>query len=144
MTLQYQLDSIDGLSEEISKLYVEKGGKFILDVTGHEKTADKDKDRNLIPKSRLGQEIEKRKEAEKDLKAISDLMIEDIPEDMRSIVPDLAPSAKIAWLKEANKLGFFNMKKAESIDSKKPGDQKPTDFENMNPQAIMATGYKSK
>ncbi len=143
MTLQYQLDSLEGLDENISKLYIEKDGKFILDVTGHEKPETKG-DRNLIPKSRLDQEIEKRKEAEKGLQAICDQMIEDIPVDKRSIVPNVAPSAKIAWLTEASKQGIFEEKKAESIDSQKPGDQKPTNFDNMTPQAIMATGYNTK
>ena len=140
MTLQYQLDSLEGINEEIQKLYIEKDGKFILDVIGHEKPENKD----LIPKSRLDQEIEKRKEAEKGLQAICDQMIEDVPEDKRSIIPDLAPSAKITWLREAKKHGIFEERKAESIDSKRPGDKSPTDFKDMSPQAIMATGYKTK
>lgn len=41
MALQFQLDTLDGLDESISKLYNEKDGKFFLDVTGHEKTEDK-------------------------------------------------------------------------------------------------------
>jgi hypothetical protein len=139
MTLQYQLDSLDGLEDSISKLYIEKDGKFILDVTGHEKPENKDS----IPKSRLDQEISKRKDAEKGLQALCDQMIEDVPEEKRSIIPDLAPSAKIAWLREANKQGIFDDRKAESIDSKRPGDQKPPNFDGMSPQAIMATGYSS-
>ena len=140
MTLQFQLDSLDGLDESISKLYIEKDSKFILDVTGHEKPENKD----LIPKSRLDQEIDKRKEAEKGLQTIVDKMVEDVPEEKRGIIPDLAPSAKIAWLREASKQGIFEDRKAESIDSKRPGDTKPTDFKDMNPTQIMATGYKTK
>ena len=140
MTLKYTLDSLEGISEEIQKLYIEKDGKFILDVTGHEKPENKD----LIPKSRLDQEIDKRKEAEKGLQTIVDKMVEDVPEEKRGIIPDLAPSAKITWLREANKQGIFENRKAESIDSKRPGDKSPTDFKDMSPQAIMATGYKTK
>ena len=139
MTLQMTLDTLDGLDESISKLYVEKDGKFTLDVIGHEKPENKD----MIPKSRLTQEIDKRKEAEKGLQAICDQMIEDVPEEKRSIIPDLAPSAKITWLREANKQGIFEDKKAESIDARRPGDKKPDNFENMSPQAIMATGYNT-
>jgi len=137
MTLQYQLDSLDGLDESISKLYIEKDSKFYLDVTGHEKPDNKD----LIPKSRLDQEIDKRKEVEKGLQAICDQMIEDVAEEKRSLIPDLAPSAKITWLREANKQGIFEDRKAESIDARRPGDKKPDNFDNMSPQAIMATGY---
>ena len=140
MTLKYALDSLDGLEESISKLYIEKDGKFYLDVIGHEKPENKD----LIPKSRLDQEISKRKEAEKGLQSIVDKMVEDVPEEKRGIIPELAPSAKITWLREANKQGIFEDKQAESIDSKRPGDKSPTDFKDMSPQAIMATGYNTK
>ena len=143
MALKYQLDSLEGLDEHIAKLYKEEDGKFILDVTGHEKPADKDKG-NMVPKTRLDQEIEKRKEAEKGLQEICDNLVEDIPEDKRSIIPDLSPSKKIVWIREANKQGVFDEKKTESaIDSKRPGDQKPKDFENMTPTQIMSTGYKT-
>ena len=43
MTLHYELENLDGVDETISKLYIEKDGKFILDVQGHEKTEDKNK-----------------------------------------------------------------------------------------------------
>jgi hypothetical protein len=141
MTLQYKLDSTEGLSEEIAKLYIEKDGVFILDVTGHEKTEKQNK--NLIPKARLDQEIEKRKEAEKGLTEICDNLIEDIDESKRSLIPDLPAAKKIAWIRQANVAGVFEDKKVESLDSQKPGDQKPKDFEGMSPQAIMATGYNS-
>jgi hypothetical protein len=139
MALQYQIDSLDGLDENIAALYTEQDGKFTLDVQGHEKPDNKDKD--TIPRHRLNEEIEKRKASEKTLKEVADNLVEDIPEDKRNIVPDLPPAAKIAWLKDAFKMGFFEDKKTESIDSKRPGDLKPTNFDNMSPQAIMATGY---
>ncbi len=144
MTLQYQLDSLEGLDESISKLYIEKDGKFYLDVVAGTQNLKDKESRNMIPKSRLDQEIEKRKEAEKGLQAICDNLVEDIDESKRSIIPDLPPSKKIVWIREANKQGIFEDKKAESIDSQKPGDQKPTDFDKMTPTQIMATGYKTK
>jgi len=66
-----------------------------------------------------------------------------VPEDKRGIIPELPPAQKIKWLREAFKLGFFDEKQVESIDNKRPSGKKPTDFENMSPRAIMATGYKS-
>ena len=139
MALQYQIDTLDGLDENIAALYTEKDGKFTLDVDGHDKNDGKDKD--TIPRSRLNQEIEKRKQSEATLKEVADNLVEDVPEDKRGIIPDLEPAKKIAWLKDAFKMGFFEDKKAESIDTKRPGDKKPTNFDNMSPQAIMATGY---
>ena len=44
MALQYQLENLDGLDEATAKLYKEAEGGFVLDVTGHEKTDDGDKD----------------------------------------------------------------------------------------------------
>jgi hypothetical protein len=140
MTLKYQLDSLEGLDEHIKALYLEKDGKFILDVTGHEKPENKD----LIPKNRLDQEITRRKDAEKGLQAICDQMVEDISEDKRSIIPDLAPSAKIAWLQKANKAGLFDDKQVNPpVDTKRPGGKPPQDFDNMTPTQIMSQGYKT-
>jgi len=139
MTLQYTVDSLQGLDEHIQALYIEKDGKFTLDVTGHEKPENKD----LIPKSRLDQEIDKRKEAEKGLEEICNNLIETIAEDKRGLIPDLPPAKKVTWINEANKAGVFEEKKVESLDSQKPGDQKPKDFEGMSPQAIMSQGYNS-
>ena len=140
MALQYQLENLEGLDESVSKLYVEQDGKFVLDVTGHEKTEDK----GMIPQSRLNKEIEKRKQSETALKEVADKLIEDVPEDKRSIVPDLPPAAKIAWIRDAFKMGFFDDPASKELDTKRPGEKPPTDFDNMSPQAIMATGYKTK
>lgn len=139
MALQYQIDTLDGLDENIAALYTEKDGKFTLDVQGHEKPDNKDKD--VIPRHRLNEEIEKRKASEKTLQEVANGLVEDVPEDKRGIIPDLEPAKKIAWLKDAFKMDFFADKKTESIDTKRPGDKKPTNFDNMSPQAIMATGY---
>jgi len=143
MALQYSIDSIEGLDEGIQKLYVEKDGKFVLDVTGHEKPEDKDK----IPLSRLNQEIEKRKLSDNQLKELADGFIESVPEDMRDLVPDLPHGQKIKWIQNAMKKNLFNSDQVlDGPDSKRPagGDKTPKDFKNMSPQAIMAQGYKTK
>ena len=84
MTLKMQLDSLEGLDENISPLYVEKEGKFYLDVDGHEKN-----DKNKIPRSRLNQEIDKRKAAEIELAALAEDLKKDVPEDKQGLIPDL-------------------------------------------------------
>ena len=68
MTLEYNLDSLEGIDENLAKFYVEKDGKYFLDVTGHEKPENN----NAIPRSRLNQEIDKRKAAETDLSTIAE------------------------------------------------------------------------
>ena len=141
MALQMTLDSLDGLDESIQKIYKQgEDGKFHLDVEpvgGHDKNDAQNKD--MIPKSRLNQEIEKRKAVEKSLQEL----IEDVPENKRSIIPDLPPAGKIAWLKTAFKMDFFSDKNPTSIDTKRPSGE-PGESENLSPQARMATGYKTK
>ena len=139
MTLQFKLDSLDGLDENTSQLYIEKEGIFYLDVAGH----DKNDDKNKIPRSRLNAEIDKRKAAEVELQTIAEDLKKDVPEEMQGLIPDLSPAKLITWLRSANAKGLFDPKFKESIDSKKPGDKAPTDFKDMSPQAIMAGGYKS-
>ena len=119
MTLQFKLDSLEGLDENTSKLYVEKEGKFFLDVDGHEKNEDK----NKIPRSRLNAEIDKRKAAEGDLKTIAEDLKKDVPEEMQGLIPDLPAAKLVVWLRSANSKGLFDTKSKESIDSKKPGDK---------------------
>ena len=137
MTLQYQLDNLEGLDESISKLYTERDGKFYLDVTGHEKTEDKDR----IPKSRLDQEITRRKESETELKTIAEDLKKDVPKDMQDLIPDLTPSKLIKWLRSANAKGLFDPQSKESIDTKRPSG-KPGESDNLSPQARMSKGYK--
>lgn len=140
MALKIELETLEGLDEGIAGLYVEKDGKFVLDVDGHEKNDDT----NKIPISRLNQEIEKRKASEQTLDDIASGFVEAVPEDMRDIIPDLPPAAKIKWIQNAEKKGLFTPKGAKPIDAKRPGAKPSENFEGMSPQAIMAQGYKTK
>ena len=133
MALQMTLDNLDGVDETIQKLYIEKDGKYYLDVSGD--------DKNRIPISRLNQEIDKRKAAEKTVEEIAESLIENLPEDMRDIIPNLSPAGKIKWIRAAEMKGLFH-KQVDGLDSKKPGDKKPPDFSGLSPQAIMSRGYK--
>ncbi len=140
MTLEYQIDTLDGLDESVSKLYLEKDGKFVLDMRGHESAENKDR----IPLSRLNAEIDKRKDSEKALQAVVDGLIEAIPEDMRDVVPDLPAAKKISWIQAATKKGLFESKAPDSLDTRRPGGTPSKNFDEMSPQAKMATGYKTK
>jgi hypothetical protein len=72
-------------------------------------------------------------------------MKEDIPEEMRDLVPNLPPGDQIKWIRDARKKGLFSQPAGESgPDSKRPGGSAPKSFEGMRPQAIMAQGYKTK
>ena len=100
---------------------------------------------HMIPKSRFDALNEKKKAAETALEEIATSLMETVPEEMRDIIPNLSPADKVKWIQTAQKKGLFVIQQeTNGPDSKKPGDKKPTDFENMSPQAIMATGYKTK
>lgn len=139
MSLKYEIETLDGIDESIAKFYTEKNDKFVLNVTGYEKPEDQDR----IPRSRLNQEIEKRKLSEETLKEVADSLVEDVPEDKRNIVPELPPAQKIRWLRDAFKMGFFDEKQATAIDSKRPSDKKPQDFSNMNPIELIEHSLKN-
>ncbi len=99
---------------------------------------------HMIPKSRFDQVVQKRRDAEAALQTVLDGMIEDIPEDKRDLVPDLPPAKTIEWLRTAQKKNLFSKNQiSNGPDSKRPGGKPPVDFDNMSPQAIMATGYKT-
>jgi hypothetical protein len=116
-------------------------------VNNSDDKGDQNKDKNqehLIPKSRLDAEIAKRKEAESELSEIAEKLKKDVPEDFQELVPDLPPGKLITWLRNANAKGFFNQPSKESVDTKRPGEKPPENYENMSPQSIMALGYKTK
>ena len=66
MTLNYQLDSLEGVDESIQALYVEKDGKFVLGIEGLPQPEDvsglKSKVQELLDEKKA--EAEKRKAAE--------------------------------------------------------------------------------
>lgn len=103
-----------------------------------------DKAEHMIPKARFDQVVNQRKAAETALTEVCDELIEEIPEDMRDIIPDLSPADKIKWIRNAMKKGLFaTQKDTNGPDSKRPSGKSPANFENMNPQSIMAMGYGS-
>ena len=91
MTLEYQIDSLDGLDENTSSLYVEKDGKFVLDVAGHDKT-DSKQNSQMPPGSRNSQTQGSR---ETGLQTVADGLKEDIPEEFRDLIPE--PAAREAY-----------------------------------------------
>lgn len=140
MALQATLDTLDGVDKSIADHYTAKDGKFHLAIEGLKPQAPGD---DYIPKTQFDQVNEKAKTAEDALKSIADGLLEDVPDEFKDIIPDLPAAHKINWIRNAKKKGLFAPKaEPNSPDSKRPGGTAPTDFKNMSPQAIMATGYK--
>jgi len=139
MALNMVLETLEGVEETTAKLYIEKDGKYYLDVADHDKNVNQG-----IPKSRLDAEIAKRRESETTMAEIAQGFVEEIPEDMRDIIPDLQPAAKIRWIQNAVKKGLFVVRTHEGIDTKRPGSKPAANYDGMSPTAIMAQGYKTK
>jgi hypothetical protein len=97
---------------------------------------------NMIPKSRFDQLNQQKKAAETTLQEIADEFVNDIPEDFRDIVPNLAPAEKIKWIKSAQKKGLFTKQNQNSPDSKAPNKSK-LDFSNMKTSEKIKHGYKT-
>lgn len=111
------------------------------DQTGSD--AVKNQNEHMVPISRLNQEIQNRKESDQTLNDIAQTFVDDVPEDMRDLIPDLPPASKIKWIQAATKKGLFNPQQAQSgPDSKRPGSKKAENFDGLSPQTIMSKGYK--
>ena len=104
-----------------------------------------EKTEHMIPKSRFDQVVNQRKEAETALEDIAKELAEEVPEDMRDLIPELPAAKKIQWLRAATKKGLFNGNApSSSPDSKRTGGKPPLDFSNMNPVTMMAHGYSKQ
>lgn len=98
----------------------------------------------MVPKARLDQEIAKRKDGEKALEEIAASYLEEVPEDMKDLVPDLPPLAKIHWLRNALSKGLFNGNQKESgPDSKRAKTKPAVDLSGLSPVEMRKMGYKS-
>ena len=97
---------------------------------------------HMIPKGRFDEVVGQKRAAEAALEEIASSLVDEIPEEMRDIIPDLPPAARIRWVRAAVAQGVFGAPAgATNPDSKRPGSKAPADFSGMNPRQIMAHGY---
>lgn len=89
--------------------------------TGHEQQAE-----DMVPKASLDEVNGKYGALTQELDALVSAEVEALPEDMRDIVPDLDPVAKLRWLNAAKAKGVFNKApvRASDPDSKRPDTPK--------------------
>ncbi|GFK92221.1 hypothetical protein NNJEOMEG_00043 [Fundidesulfovibrio magnetotacticus] len=101
-----------------------------------------DKGEQMIPKSRFDAVNNAKKQAEETLAGLVQELVEDIPEQFRSLVPSIAPAEQIKWIRSAQKTGLFTQKAdASGPDSKRPGGKQPTNYNDMSATQKMAHGY---
>jgi len=143
--LQMVVENLDKVDEKFQSLYVEKDGKFHLDVDG---TLNRDDNQggDRIPRTRLNAEIQKRKDAEGFIADMCEALEADVPEEFKKLIPDLPPGKKIKWLNDATKSGFFEAQTSDGDgpDSKRPGTKTPKDLSKLSPHEMLSAGYGEK
>ncbi|MDZ7699490.1 MAG: hypothetical protein U5R49_21980 [Deltaproteobacteria bacterium] len=97
---------------------------------------------NMIPKTRFDQVLQQKKDALEALENVANSLAEEIPEDMRDIIPELAPQQKIAWIRNATKKGLFDKQVHSGLDSKRPAGKPALDLDKMQPEQLFRAGYK--
>jgi anti-sigma28 factor (negative regulator of flagellin synthesis) len=98
-----------------------------------------------VPYERFQKVNEAKKQAEETLSAIATELLEDVPDDMRDIVPDLPPADKIKWLRNAIKKGVFTSKvETSGPDSKRPGGKTTPDYDTMSPSELISLGLQKR
>jgi hypothetical protein len=97
-----------------------------------------------VPKSRLDEVIRQKNEALEMMNALADELTEEVPEEYRDMIPDLAPADKVKWLRAAQKRGLFSSAVAgmNSPDSRRTGGGRAVDFDGLSPQAMLRMGYE--
>jgi predicted dinucleotide-utilizing enzyme len=108
-----------------------------------EQVSTPEKSENMIPKSRFDQVNQQKKDYEKQLNEVADMILQDLPEEYRELFADLPAQQKIAKVKMAQSKGLFNMAKVEDIPgSEAPKSSKSADFSSMSTEEKIKTGYK--
>lgn len=102
------------------------------------------KGEKTVPYERFQKVNDAKKQAEETLAALVAELVEDIPEQFRALVPNIAPADQIKWIRSANKSGLFSAKPEPSgPDSKRPGGKPATDTSGMSPLQMIEMGLKA-
>jgi hypothetical protein len=105
-----------------------------------------DKGEKFIPKGRFDEVNQKFKEAKETLQAIVDDLKEELPEEMKDLVPNLPPAETIKWIRLAQKKGIFGGMESNQSgpDSKRPGGKAAPDLDTMTPGELISLGLKTR
>lgn len=100
---------------------------------------------HMIPKSRLDEEIAKRRAAEAEVTKLVDEMVSDLPEQYRGLVPDgLGGAEKLAWLRKAKATGIFVAKVPPTDNGRPTSTPRVPDFNNLPTLTKIAASYGHK
>lgn len=96
----------------------------------------------MIPKSRFDEVNIQKKEALEALDSIASGYVEEVPEEMRHLIPDLPPLAKVHWIRAALKENLFRKPLEQGLDTRRPGGKVPLDLNGMDAHSLRKMGYK--
>ena len=98
---------------------------------------------HMIPKGRFDEVVGQKRAAEAALEEIATSLVEEVPEDMRDLIPaELSAAGRIKWIRTAMAKGIFGGPAGvTNPDAKRPGAKAPADLSSMNPRQMMASGY---
>ncbi len=102
-----------------------------------------------IPKYRLDEEVAKRRALEEQVSGMADVMLNQVPETLKALIPtELSPAAQAAWYIKAKETGVFDAKAPATTEAVPTTDEtKPTvtpkepDLSGLPPIARMARAY---
>jgi len=97
----------------------------------------------MIPKARFDQVNEQKKAAESELSTIAEELKQDVPEEMRELIPELPAGQLIKWIRSANAKGLFTPKESVTLDSKRANEKKTINYDDMPTHEKIASGYKT-
>ena len=102
------------------------------------------KEPSSVPYSRFQEVNEQRRGLEA---ALSNLIEDMVPEDMRDLVPNLSPVEKAVWIRAAKERGLFDKPytaPASSPDAKRPGGKTNIDLSGLSPMQKLQHGFGQK
>jgi hypothetical protein len=104
-----------------------------------------DKTSHMIPKSRLDDEIRKRREVEDSLAHMAETVIGTVPEAYRDLIPEGSPAQRAAWVHKAHETGLFQKPVVPTTDTSKPKGSTPaTDYSSMTATQRLAAAFNTR
>lgn len=96
----------------------------------------------MIPKSRLDDEIKKRRDVEEALAHMAETVLATVPEAFRDLIPEGSPQQRAAWVNKAHATGLFSKPVVPATETGKPKNTTPnTDWQNLPAHERVARGY---
>lgn len=96
-----------------------------------------------VPYARFAEVNTQKKAAEAALAEMVESMVQDLPENFRALVPNLAPADKVKWIAQARAAGVFTASApTASPDPARPISRPDVNIDSLSPLQMMQGGYR--